>query len=321
MKSKEIIDIKNKNSQEILLYLQKKEIKKNNKYLFSDFRKKFPDESIEEENNGNNNLPKTRMKQFLNKSFFTYEGKKTPSKSLSNDTNEQTPMMSTPKFIEEDNSPVQINVNKKYSQFSFSNENNENEVNNPDSLNYLDFHLQENIDKFSKNSGLNNDRHYHIYLPKKYKDNEEYKARLYKYLKSEKRNLYSYLNNGIKTKNISPKKNILSKMPKIKKLSSVKNKDMNKIIFFDNNEEKRFNLYRDENIGIDKDWQLSAFYQNFDHDVESDEEQIKKGKYKLLEDLKMGIVRWSQNKNNCFNYKIANYSARNENIKRFSLSV
>ena len=321
MKSKEIIDIKNKNSQEILLYLQKKEIKKNNKYLFSDFRKKFPDESIEEENNGNNNLPKTRMKQFLNKSFFTYDGKKTPSKSLSNDTNEQTPTISTPKFNKEDNSPIQINENKKYSQFSFSNENNENEVNNPDSLNYLDFHLQENIDKFSKNNGLNNDRHYHIYLPKKYKDNEEYKARLYKYLKSEKRNLYSYLNNGLKTKNISPKKIILSKMPKIKKLSSVKNKDMNTITFFDNNEEKRFNLYRDENIGIDKDWQLSAFYQNFDHDVESDEEQIKKGKYKLLEDLKMGIVRWSQNKNNCFNYKIANYSARNENIKRFSLSV
>lgn len=318
MNNREIYDIRNKNSQEILLYLQKKDLEKNGKYLSSDYRKKFPNKIFIRENNGEN-LPKTRMKQFLNKSFFTYERIKSPSKSLSNDTKEQTPITSTPKFIK-DNSPNQINFNKNNSQFSFSNEYNETDTNNQDSLNYLDFHLHQNINKSSKNNPSNGDNHYHIYLPKKYKDDEEYKARLYQYLRLEKEKCYSHLIKGIKTKNISPKAN-LSKIPKVKKLCSVKKNDPNKIRFFDNKEEKGFNLYKDDIIGIDKNWQLSSLYKSYDNDVESDEEQIEKAKNKMLDDLKIGIVRWSQNKNNCFNYKMLTSPIEIESIKRFSLSV
>ena len=107
----------------------------------------------------------------------------------------------------------------------------------------------------------------------------------------------------------------------MRKLISVRKKDVNKIIFFGNEGEKGFNFYDDENIGIDKNWQLSNFYKGFDNDVNSDEEQIETGKNKMLNDLKMGIVRWSQNKNNCFNYKMLNSPVEIENIKRFSMSA
>ena len=325
MNNREIYNIKDKNSQEILLYLQKKDLEKNTKYLDCEYRKKFANKIFMEDNN-EENLPKTRMNQFLNTSFFTYEGIKSPSKSLSFETKEQTPIISTPQFIK-DNSQQEININftnRNNSQFSFSNENNinSNNINNNDidSLNYLDFHLEENRNKSHENFSSNGDNHYHIYLPKKYKDDEEYKSRLYKYLKCETENIYSYPLSGIKTKDISPKK-YLEAIPKMRKFISVRKKDVNKIIFFGNEGEKGFNFYDDENIGIDKKWQLSNFYKGFDNDVNSDEEQIEKGKNKMLNDLKMGIVRWSQNKNNCFNYKMLNSPVEMENIKRFSMSA
>ena len=245
---------------------------------------------------------------------------------MSFETKEQTPIISTPQFIK-DKSKQEININftnRNNSQFSFSNENNinSNNINNNDidSLNYLDFHLEENRNKSHENFSSNGDNHYHIYLPKKYKDDEEYKSRLYKYLKCETENKYSYPLSGIKTKDILPKK-YLEAIPKMRKFISVRKKDVNKIIFFGNEGEKGFNFYDDENIGIDKNWQLSNFYKGFDNDVNSDEEQIEKGKNKMLNDLKMGIVRWSQNKNNCFNYKMLNSPVEIENIKRFSMSA
>ena len=326
MNKSEIYNIKDKNSQEILLYLQKKDLEKNNKYLNSDYRKKLFRKISFEENN-TDNFPKTRMNQFLNKTFFSYEGVQSPTKTtktFSNDTNEQTPIISTPKFIKNE-FPISITFqkNKTNSQFSFSNENNNtiNNNNTPEALNYLDFHLHENINMSSKNkkSTLNEDNLSHIYLPKKYKDDEVYKSRLYKYLKYETEK-YRPLLNGIKTKKISPK-NHLSKIPKQKKLLSVRKKDNNKIIFFDKSNERAFNLYKDEHIGIGKKWQISSLYKAFDNDVESDDEQIEIGKEKMLKDLKIGIVKWSQNKNSCFNYKMLNSPIEYECIKRFSASA
>jgi hypothetical protein len=330
MENREIFNIRDKNSQEILLYLQKKDIEKNNKYLSSDYRKQFS-HKIQMKDNNTENLPKTRMKQFMNKSFFTYEGKKSPSKSQSYDTNERTPIISTPKFIKEKSqiSITILNKNRDNSQFSFSNENtiNDNDTSNKsDSLNYLDFNLHENINKISKenNTSFIEDNLYHMYLPKKYKDDEEYKSRLFKYLKCETEKLYTHAITGIKTKVINPSNNSnlhLCNVSKVKKIYSEKKKDTNKITFFDNDEERGFDLYKDDNIGIDKDWQLCEFYKNYDNDVESDEEQIEKGKNKMLKDLKMGIVRWSQNKNYCHNYKRLKSPVESESIKRFSASV
>ena len=319
MNKREIYNIKNKNSKEIILYLQKKDLEKNNEYLSTEYRKKFYNKKYVEENN-EENLPKTRMKQFLIKSFFEYEWQ-SPSKSLTNETKEKTPITSTPEFIL-NNSPIQINFSKNNSQFSFSKENNTENNNNTieeSPLNYLDFHLHLNINKSSQ-SNKDNNNYYHIYLPKKYKDDEDYKARLYQYLKKEREINHFYHLFGIKTKNISQKRN-LSKINKVKKIYSVKKKDMNKIKFFGNDEEKEFDFYRDEIIGIDKNWQLSSLYKYFDNDVDSDEEQIEIAKDKMLSDLKQGIMKWSQNKNNCFNFRRLNSPIEIESIKRFSFSA
>ena len=265
------------------------------------------------------NLPKTRMKQFINKTFYGFEENKLFYKSISRETNEKTLLRSTPQFTS-DESKVQIQINKNNSQFSFSNQNNEDNMNNSNSLNYLDFNLHENLDNSSKKSSINIDDICHIYLPKKYINDEDYKSRLYKYLKCETEKNYTYTIKGIKTKILSPKKN-LYKIKKRKKLFSVKNRVTNRIIFFNGNKEKEFNLYKDNMIGFDKNWQLNGFYKNYDNDIESDGEQVERGKDKMIYDLKLGIVRWSQNKKNCYNYRYIDYPVEVEKVKRFSLSV
>lgn len=307
---REIYNIKDKNSQEILLYLQTKNIK-NQKLNFDEKKYHNKNEgkiSLEEKNE---NFPATRMKQFINKSFqLTKKTTNDLSTSLSKETRELTSITVTPRF-KQIYSPIKIYINNN-SKFSFSDKN----ENNNNSVNYLDFHLHENIYKKDHKNGL-----FHIYLPKKYKDDENYKLNLYKYLKAETHKSNIVRDRAVKTKKLEFKNN-LSKIPKRKKLLSVKKRDINKIIFFDNNIERGFNLYKDENIGIEKDWQLPILYQNFDNDVDSDKEQIEKGKAKMMYDLRIGIIKWSQNKNDCYNYRRFNLNVEMGNeYKRCNASV
>ena len=72
---REIYNIKDKNSQEILLYLQTKNIK--NQKLNFDEKKYHNKISLKEKNE---NLPATRMKQFINKSFQLTDKKYKKSK-------------------------------------------------------------------------------------------------------------------------------------------------------------------------------------------------------------------------------------------------
>ena len=177
--------------------------------------------------------------------------------------------------------------------------------------------MHQNLDK---NVNNNNEDICHIYLPKKYKDDEKYKANLYKYLKVEnKSNVLR--ERGNKTKIVQCVHN-LSNFNKKNKLFSVKKRDIHKITFFSHNVECSFNLFKDDNIGIDKEWQLPIIYHNYDNDVDSDEEQINKGKSKMIYDLKMAIIKWSQNKKICYNYKYINAPIdNNDYIKRCSMSV
>lgn len=306
MIAKDIYSIKDKNSQEILLYLQTKIIKNRNLYL-NVLPPKTENKNIIREKN--ESLPPTRMKQFIN-NLSINNIQKTSISSISKETKELTAKNSTPKF-RQTQSPIRIKVNNNNSQFSFS----EKDINN-NSVNYLDFNLHENI----SSKGNRNEDICHIYLPKKYKDDENYKLNLYKFLKVESRKSGAACEKGIKTKIIEAKTD-LAKLSKRKKSYSVKKKDLNKIIFFENNKECAFDLYKDENIGIDKDWQLPIVYQNYDNDIESDEEQINKGKAKMLYDLRLGIIHWSQNKNNCFNYRHFNLPTKTECIKGYFSSV
>ena len=174
MKNKEIYNIKDKSSQEILLYLQRKNWKKKN--IFSEeYTSKTGKKYIDDKNE---NLPPTRMKQYINKTFISSNNnKKVYSNSFSKDTKEITANNKTP-YFKRTQSPNTIKINFNNSQLSFSEQDN---ITNK-SINYLDFHLHQNLDK---NVNNNNEDICHIYLPKKYKDDEKYKANLYKYLKVE----------------------------------------------------------------------------------------------------------------------------------------
>lgn len=320
MSSKEIFNIKNKNSQEILLYLQRKSIFKKNPY-FKDFQQKLENKiQIIENNEINENIPPTRMKQFINNSIIPTNSKqKLSSSKISKNQKEISIMNCTPKFNQADSlKTIDTNknvINENNSIFSFS----EKEDINNNSVNYLNFHLHENIER----SKCKKDDICHLYLPKKYKDDEQYKSNLYKYLKIKNYKNNIMFNKGIKTQILEPKINF-PKFPGIskkKKIYSVKKKTTNKMIFFSNNIESIFNLYKDDDIGIDKRWQLPIVYQNYDNDIDSDDEQINKGQAKMMYDLKLAIIKWSQNKNICYNKRYVDAPIFTGNVKKYSISV
>ena len=316
MTTKEILNVKDKDSQEILLYLQRKNIKNKNIFLEEIFPNSQNKNKIEE---NNENLPPTRMKHFLTNSFVPANNNKAiASKTISLETKELIDKTITPKFNQTQSS-TKVNIetfhktNILNSQFSFSEK--ENDINNK-SVNYLDFHLHENIEAVKyKNNYI-----CHLYLPKKYKDDEKYKYNLYRFLKVENRKNNALRERGNKTKILEVKQNF-DKIDKIKKNISVKKRDINKVIFFDKYNEFSFNLYKDEYIGIDKEWQLPVLYHHFDNDVDSDEEQINKGKDKMIYDLKIAIIKWSQNKKVCFNYRHVEAVSNDEHFKRYCESV
>ena len=315
MFKKEIYNIKDKNSQEILLHLQRKNILKNNIFL-EDFQQKTENKVQNIENDTNNeNLPPTRMKQYLNKSYISKsKNPKLYCSIISKETNEITMKNTTPKFvkIEPDikNETNNENINMNNSQYSFSKKTGNN------SINYLNYNLHENLEK----SKYNKDEIYHLYLPKKYKDDEQYKSNLYKYLKEKHYKNNIMRDRGNKTKILKIKDNF-TKINKKKKVNYVKKKCLNKIIFFDGADECIFNLFKDDDIGIDKKWQMPLINQKYDNDIDSDEEQIENGKAKMLYDLRLAIIKWSQNKKVCYNYRYLDCPLIAEHIKRYSSSV
>ena len=314
MSNKEIYNAKDKNSQEILLYLQTKNFKKGKSFYEAHNSKKENKKLHIVENN--ESLPPTRMKQFINNNLIFISKNKSNilSKNISEETKELTTKGITPKFNQTQSS-IKINLSKKEnnSQFSFSNKENIND----NSFNYLDFHLHEKLYK--------NDEISHLYLPIKYKNDEEYKAKLYKYLKAETHK-NKIMDCGNKTQVLEKIEiNNIDKMSKKKKFLpfSVRKKDNKKITFFrNNNTEIEFYLYRDDIIGFEHEWQLPIIYHNYDNDIESDEEQINRGKDKMMYDLRLGIIKWSQNKKLCYNYKYLNglVDIENENVKNYCSS-
>lgn len=314
MSNKEIYNAKDKNSQEILLYLQTKNFKKGKSFNV-EHNSKLENKNLQIIEN-NESLPPTRMKQFINNNliFLSKNKSNTLSKNISEESKELTTKGITPRFNRTQSS-IKINLSKKEnnSQFSFSNKENTND----NSFNYLDFHLHEKLYK--------NDEISHLYLPIKYKNDEEYKSNLYRYLKAEALN-NKIMECGNKTQVLEKNEiNNFDKISKKKKILpfSVRKKNNKKIIFFQNNKDEiEFNLYRDDIIGVDHDWQLPIIYHNYDNDIESDEEQINKGKDKMMYDLRLGIIKWSQNKKLCYNYKYLSglIELENENAKNYSCS-
>ena len=305
MSNKEIYNAKDKNSQEILLYLQTKNLKKG-KSFFKAHISKIENKKIHIVEN-NESLPPTRMKQFINNNLIFLSKNKSNilSKNISEETKELTSKEITPNFYQTQSS-IKINLIKKEnnSQFSFSDKENIND----NSFNYLDFHLHEKLNK--------NDEISHLYLPIKYKDDEEYKANLYNYLKAETHK-NKILECGNKTQDLEKNKlDYFGKMSKKKKILpiSVRKKNNKKIKFFrKNNTEIEFNLFKDDIIGIDHEWQMPIIYHQYDNDIESDDEQINRGKDKMMYDLRLGIIKWSQNKKLCYNYKYLDGLIENEN--------
>ncbi len=337
--------MKEKSSQEILSHLQRKSFNNKSKIpklITNEIESEFPDEnlpptrikeflnitnsqlstSLNKNNNMNNNKSKSNNAIQERKNNFLFDFKikenKTKEKSKIKISNEQ---IITPSFFYESyntknniiNENINKNVNTNNNKEKISNNNNyninkekEKEKENEKEITYLDFNLHENIYK-------SKDKKYplHAYLPIKYKDNESYKTNLLNFLKYENKN-NPQKSTAYKTQNENHKINsIINKnftKQKIKKIFSVKKKSFDKINFFQNKKEVDFFLYKDSDIGLEKIWQIPITYQEYDNDIESDDEQVIIGRNKMIYDIGLGIVKWSQNKNFCWNYRYVNHN-------------
>ena len=140
---------------------------------------------------------------------------------------------------------------------------------------------------------------FHRFLPKKYRNNEKYKEKLIKFIKSE--NKIKFNNEKIHSK---PLKNILnikenicwgdcclkSKIPSVRILSS------NKIENYDkNNKIYVFNLYKDSEIGMEKKWRDKLIYFSDQEDIDSTESVIANAIEAVEDNINKGIEEYKDN--------------------------
>ena len=148
----------------------------------------------------------------------------------------------------------------------------------------------------------------HLYLPIYHKDDENYKAKLYGYLK--KQNRYSYQTDC--GKNALYKKYPLKINEQLNKDSFVRKK---KVLSFrklystehgfldSKNKRNYFRFYYDSDIGFDSKWQAPIHEAQMDDDVASDDEQISYAKKHCLKHLNEAIKNYVRNPANARNYR------------------
>lgn len=148
----------------------------------------------------------------------------------------------------------------------------------------------------------------HLYLPIYHKDDENYKAKLYGYLK--KQNRYSYQTDC--GKNALYKKYPLEINEQLNKDTFVRKKAVfscrkqynSEHGFLDSkNKRNYFRFYYDSDIGFDSRWQAPIHEAQMDDDVASDDEQISYAKRHCLKHLNEAIKNYVRNPANARNYR------------------
>ena len=166
----------------------------------------------------------------------------------------------------------------------------------------------------------------HKYLPYCKKDDETYKKKLIKYIRTEAPNLLGGAKStgGIYAKyikNISDEKSngddgyfsLFKKKKKIystKKIFEVEKNLYNYCLIdgknrVDYSNPVKFRFYFDSDIGFNHSWQSPLIVANGDDDVETDDEVLGMAEEKCMDDLVEGINTWNKSARFCRNYIIA----------------
>lgn len=178
--------------------------------------------------------------------------------------------------------------------------------------NYKEYGLhRNNTSELSQNSeGV-----YHEYLPKEYYNNEQYKYKLFEYLrdisiprlKSENCKAAIYMKTHAYNQSQENDKYI-STIPKRKKICKSQKRIYNSELYLINEkgEQDMFKIYRDSDIGISEKWQKRIIERRRDDDVMSSSGQIEGGIDVCINDIeeaieyikileKMGISKYKMN--------------------------
>lgn len=220
-------------------------------------------------------------------------------------------------MINEDSSKPQITLHKEIIEDNFS-------VNNQSPTKftfcsrdrtkpaYLEYGLHKNYEIDSSDSP----KVLHEFLPTKYKDDEDYKIKLFKYLrKSENSNnktdscsLARYLKftetydgNLTKFENFS---NVPFYKKKKKSLSCMKIYKTEQFFYDGKGKKNFFNFFVDKDIGFTSKWQQQIHLTEMDDDVNTDDEQLKYAERHCMLELAEGVHDFSRHKRCCRNYRI-----------------
>ena len=166
----------------------------------------------------------------------------------------------------------------------------------------------------------------HKFLPYCKKDDETYKKKLIKYIRTEAPNLIGGAKStgGVFAKYIKNKDNerkkedeanfyLLKKQKKIystKKIFAVEKNLYNYTLIDGKNKvdyahPRKFRFYFDRDIGFNQSWQSPLIVANGDDDVETDDEVLGMAEEKCMDDLVEGINTWNKSSRLCRNFLIA----------------
>lgn len=180
------------------------------------------------------------------------------------------------------------------------------------SKNYLYYGLHKNL---NSNPASPSDIS-HEFLPLKYKNDENYKIKLFKFLRKPQNsncktdsckfaqyfNFNRYCNGNLTT--FDNKYNLV----KSKKIISCKKIYKSQHPFYDtSNKENYFNFYVDNDIGFNSKWQRPIHKAEMDDDVNTDDDQLRYAGKHCLQELKEGLRSFARNKYNTRNYKKYHY--------------
>lgn len=177
---------------------------------------------------------------------------------------------------------------------------------------YLDYHLKKNPDYLKEGKSS---RVFHPFLPKEYKNDENYKVNLFNYIrdvrippaKTQSCKQATYLSSCLSfDSNLCKYEKLYENFPKKKRVpKSTRKFYQGEVPLYDENGNKYyFKIFRDEDIGFTNRWQKKIIIADHDDDVNSDSDQITYAKSVCLKDLCEGIKYFNRNHNYCFNYRV-----------------
>jgi hypothetical protein len=180
-----------------------------------------------------------------------------------------------------------------------------------DKSNYLTYGLHKNLNSSPSSQFPNLISH--EYLPLQYKNDEQYKLKLYKFIRPSKFSdsrtatckYAEYSRNALHFDgNITKYENMFCVYRKHKRVNSCRKPYQSEQVLYDGKNVNRFRMFLDKDIGFNYKWQrpIHTSENNEDEDVETDNEQRELAERYCVMEIDDGIKMFNRNRKVARNY-------------------